>query len=88
MRAKKEPVCGSLYADTRVEKAVHRSLSSWAPFRPLYMACGHMESLCRNGLRPHGCGKPVAAMACGRWLWKACGCNGLWPLVVESLWLL
>ena len=22
-----------------------------------------------------------------RWLWKACGCNGLWPLVVESLWL-
>ena len=20
-----------------------------------------------------------------RWLWKACGCNGLWPLVVESL---
>ena len=19
-----------------------------------------------------GCGKPVAAMACGRWLWKAC----------------
>ena len=31
-------------------------------------------------------GKPVAAMACGRWLWKACGCNGLWPLVVESLW--
>ena len=19
------------------------------------------------------------------WLWKACGCNGLWPLVVESL---
>jgi len=50
-----------------------------------------------NDLRPHGCGKPVAAMACGRWLWKACscmkaitparacGCNGLWPLVVESL---
>ena len=28
---------------------------------------------------------PVAAMACSRWLWKACGCNGLWPLVVESL---
>ena len=22
---------------------------------------------------PHG--KPVAAMACGRWLWKACGCS-------------
>ena len=22
-----------------------------------------------------------------RWLWKAYGCNGLWPLVVESLWL-
>ena len=38
-----------------------------------------------NDLRPHGCGKPVAAMACGRWLWKACGCNGLWPLLVESL---
>ena len=31
--------------------------------------------------------KPVAAVACGRWLWKACGCTGLWPLVVESLWL-
>ena len=25
-----------------------------------------------NDLRPHGCGKPVAAMACGRWLQKAC----------------
>ena len=138
MRAKKEPVCGSLYADARVEKAVHRSLSSWAPVRPLYMVCGRMESLCwksaaaawlgalswtppvpstqkvqnsvpkhncvtaeardlctwhvaawkacvGNDLRPHGCGKPVAAMACGRWLWKACGCNGLWPLLVESL---
>ena len=34
---------------------------------------------------PCGLWKPVAAMACGRWLWKACGCNGLWPLVVESL---
>ena len=40
-----------------------------------------------NDLRPHGCGKPVAAMACGRWLWKACGCNGLWSLVVESLYV-
>ena len=25
-----------------------------------------------NYLRPHVCGKPVAAMACGCWLWKAC----------------
>ena len=38
-----------------------------------------------NDLQPRGCRKPVAAIACGRWLWKACGCNGLWPLVVEGL---
>ena len=37
----------------------------------------------RNDLRPHGCGKPVAAMACDRWLRKASGCNGVWPPVVE-----
>ena len=29
--------------------------------------------------------RPVAAMACGRWLWQACGCNALWLLVMESL---
>ena len=29
--------------------------------------------------------RPVVAMTCGRWLWKACGCIGLWPLVMESL---
>jgi hypothetical protein len=40
------------------------------------MTCGRMvvESLWLQW--------PVAAAA---WLWKACGCNGLWPLVVESL---
>ena len=48
------------------------------------IASGSMRSATRLGARA-GCGKPVAAMACGRWLWKACGCNGLWPLVVESL---
>ena len=40
--------------------------------RPLYKACGRMESLRRK----------LPAAAC---LWKACGCNGLWLLVMESL---
>ena len=36
--------------------------------------CSGVHAICRSS----GC-------TCG--LWKACGCNGLWPLVVESLWL-
>ena len=55
--------------------------------RPLYLHVAAWEACVGNDLRPHGCGKPVAAMACGRWLWKACGCNGLWSLVVESLYV-
>ena len=37
------------------------------------IAAGSMRSAARLGARA-GCGKPVAAMACGRWLWKACSC--------------
>ena len=37
-----------------------------------------------NDLRPHGCGKPVAAMEAITPA-RVCDCNGLWPLVVESL---
>ena len=42
-----------------------------APERVVLAAVVH--AICRS------CG-----CTCG--LWKACGCNGLWPLVVESLW--
>ena len=29
----------------------------------------------------------MSEMTSGRVLVETCGCNGLWPLVVESLWL-
>ena len=48
-------------------------------------ALQRVHAICRSSECMCGLWKPVAAMACGRWLWKACGCNGLWPLVVESL---
>ena len=38
-----------------------------------------------HGMRPHG--KPVSEMARDRMVVETCDCNGLWPLVVESLWL-
>ena len=33
------------------------------------------KACARNDLRPRGCRKPVTAMACGRWLWKARNCR-------------
>ena len=50
------------------------------------IAAGSMRSAARLGARA-GCGKPVAAMACGRWLWKACGCSrGHLPTVCGACW--
>ena len=36
------------------------------------------RSAARLGARA-GCGKPVAAMACGRWLWKALATGAMLP---------
>ena len=35
-----------------------------------------------HGMRPHG--QPVSEMTRGRMVVETCGCNGLWPLVVEK----
>ena len=64
-----------------------------------YCSSNKSKSTPVHGMWPHGkpvsemtCGRMVvesgSAMTCGRWLWKACGCNGLWSLVVENQWLL
>ena len=38
-----------------------------------------MRSAAGLGARA-GCGKPVAAMACGRWLWKALATGAMLPV--------
>ena len=94
MPAKKGPVCGRLtssflaeaFRPTPVSRERSTAVSPAGPRSdPCTWHVAAWKACVGNDLRPHGCGKPVAAMACGRWLWKACGCNGLWPLVVESL---
>ena len=106
MPAKKGPVCGRLtssflaeaFRPTPVSRGRSTAVSPAGPRSdPCTWHVAAWKACVGNDLRPHGCGKPVAAMACGRWLWKACscmkaitparacGCNGLWPLVVESL---
>ena len=97
MPAKKGPVCGRLtssflaeaFRPTPVSRERSTAVSPAGPRSdPCTWHVAAWKACVGNDLRPHGCGKPVAAMTCGRCLWKACGCNGLWPLVVESLWLL
>ena len=83
MRAKKEPVCGiltsSFLADAFRPTPVSRKRStavSPAGIRsdPCTWHVAAWKACAGNDLRPRGCRKPVTAMACGRWLWKARNC--------------
>ena len=88
MPAKKEPVCGRLtslflaeaFRPTPVSRERSTAVSPAGPQSdPCTWHVAAWKACVGNDLRPHGCGKPVAAMACGRWLWKALAAGAMLP---------
>ena len=49
----------------------HYCSSNKSKSTPVHGMWPHVKPI---DLRPHGCGKPVAAMAGCHWLWKSCSC--------------